>query len=347
MSENDALQGLSCPRCGGMVPIPEGEAIVACPFCDLRSVVSGERGVRRYQVPTQITREQAEAVFKRFLSGNLAIARNAASRAQISEVLLVHLPFWAVWGQVATWLFGYRRVKNGDHYSNIPKEERVTETMSWNAAACDVGEFGVTQISLDGRPLEAFNADNLHRSGLVFEPLGSAEEMRKAAWAAFEERSRGRTNLSHVSQSFMRVIRPRLGLVYYPLWVVRYLYRGRSFQVVVDGYSGEALYGKAPGNSWYRAAALVGGMALGAILTVDVPALIINSSDEAGMGIIISAAIGIGLMYAAWRTFRHGEHYEYRRHKSGSGIPAIISTAVKDVDGANININDVIRLLER
>jgi len=151
MSETDALQGLSCPRCGGMVPIPEGEAIVTCPFCELRSVVSGERGVRRYQVPTRVTREQAEAAYKRFLSSNLAIARSAASQAQISEVLLVHLPFWAVWGQVAAWLFGYRRVKSGDSYTNVPKEERVAESMAWNAAACDVGEFGVTQISLEGR----------------------------------------------------------------------------------------------------------------------------------------------------------------------------------------------------
>lgn len=345
MSETDALQGLSCPRCGGMVPIPEGEAIVTCPFCELRSVVSGERGVRRYQVPTRVTREQAEAAYKRFLSSNLAIARSAASQAQISEVLLVHLPFWAVWGQVAVWLFGYRRVKSGDSYTNVPKEERVAESMAWNAAACDVGEFGVTQISLEGRPLEAFNAENLHRTGLVFEPLGSAEEMRKAAWADFEQRARGKVNLSHISQAFMRVIRPRLGLVYYPLWVVRYLYRGRSFQVVVDGYSGEALYGKAPGNSWYRAAVLVGGMALGSVLVVDVPAFIINSSEDAGMGIVISAGIGIALMYAAWRTFRHGEHYEYRRYKAGGGAPAIVSAAVKNLDG--VNINDVIRLLER
>jgi len=50
-------------------------------------------------------------------------------------------------------------------------------------------------------------------------------------------------------------------------------------------------------------------------------------------------------MYAAWRTFRHGEHYEYRRYKAGGGAPAIVSAAVKNLDG--VNINDVIRLLER
>jgi hypothetical protein len=42
-----------------MVPIPEGQAVVRCPFCDQRSLVRGERGLRRYQVPQRIEREQA------------------------------------------------------------------------------------------------------------------------------------------------------------------------------------------------------------------------------------------------------------------------------------------------
>ena len=60
MSEKEALTGLNCPRCGGIVPIPEGQAIVICPFCQQRSVVRGENGVRRYQVPNRIDRAAAE-----------------------------------------------------------------------------------------------------------------------------------------------------------------------------------------------------------------------------------------------------------------------------------------------
>ncbi len=39
----DLLQGLSCPRCGGMVPVPEGQALVICPYCEQRSAVSAEK----------------------------------------------------------------------------------------------------------------------------------------------------------------------------------------------------------------------------------------------------------------------------------------------------------------
>ena len=68
-----------------MVPIPEGQAMVICPFCEQRSVVSGERGVRRYQVPLRVTREQALEAYQKFLSSNLAIARDARGKARTAR----------------------------------------------------------------------------------------------------------------------------------------------------------------------------------------------------------------------------------------------------------------------
>ena len=99
MSETVALQGLSCPRCGGMIPIPEGQEIVCCPYCDLRSVVRGERGLRRYQVPCRVDRNQAAAAFQRFLGSNWAIARDARGGAKLNEAFVAYLPFWAAWGR--------------------------------------------------------------------------------------------------------------------------------------------------------------------------------------------------------------------------------------------------------
>ncbi len=318
MSEKEALQGLACPRCGGMVTIPEGRAIVICPYCEQRSVVSGERGVRRYQVPQRVDREKALEAYQNFLKGNMAIARGVARQAELTEAILVHLPFWAAWGRGLAWAFGEKRVGSGEHKRYEPREIRVVEEMSWNGAACDVGEFGVTQINLAGRPLEPFKPDDLHRSGLVFEPVGSSEEALETAKRDFYSRVLNKSQLDRQSQLFVRMIRPLLGLVYYPLWVMRYQYHQRSFQVVVDGFNGEVLYGKAPGNALYRAAVLVGGMGGGSLLTVTLPVLIVaNSNGDEALGIAAASfAAGAGLMYFSWRKYRYGEHYEYRRYKS-------------------------------
>src|SRR5690606_41752721 len=81
------------------------------------------------------------------------------------------------------------------------------------------------------------------------------------------------TRIFHSSSFiFVLIIRRPLRSTLFPYttlfrsWVLRYLYRGRAFQVVVDGYSGKVLYGKAPGNTIYRAAVLVASMAVGALL---------------------------------------------------------------------------------
>jgi hypothetical protein len=104
--------------------------------------------------------------------------------------------------------------------------------------------------------------------------------------------------------------------VYHPLWVLRYTFRQRIFQVVIDANSGKVLYGKAPGNTVYRAGVLVLGMALGAFLAIDVPAGILyassDSKDSGGGAALALLAAGIGVMFTAYRHFRRGEQYEYR-----------------------------------
>lgn len=321
----EPVHGLSCPRCGGIVPAPEGQALVICPYCDQRSVVAAqadsELGVRRYQAPLRVERQQAIDVYQRFLTGKVQVARDCASQAKLSEVFLVHLPYWSVWGQGVAWAFGQQRVGSGKNQHYEPREKKVVREFSWNAPACAVGEFGVQRISLEGCPLEPFDAPGLHRTGMVFEPVGSDQNAIQAATAQFDKEIRQNAELSRTEQLFVRLTNTRLGLVYYPLWVLRYLYHGRSFQVVVDGYKGQVLYGKAPGSVGYRAAVLVGGMAAGALLAIDIPAVLLfttSSSDDEGPLLFALAifAAGVGLMFGAFRTFRHAEHYEYHRLKA-------------------------------
>jgi hypothetical protein len=332
-----ALHGLGCPRCGGMVTIPEGQAIVVCPYCDLRSAVSAENdpgweddgnpgvGVRRYQAPLRVTRKAAEKAFRGFLSSNFSIARDCASKAQLSETFLMHLPFWAAWGRGVAWAFGQEEVGSGDNKRYEPRERKVVRELTWNGPACEVGEFGVRQIGLGKTALEAFQAEELHRTGMVFEPIGSARETLEAARRDIEAQVQKEGKLDRTTQIYTRIVRPRLGLVYYPMWVMRYLYRGRSFQVVVDGCDGQVLYGKAPGSLAFRAGGLVAGMAAGALISVDVSALLLywgaESDDGEGLlaGALAALVVGLGLMWSSYNKYRHGEHYEFHRYKGKEG----------------------------
>jgi DNA-directed RNA polymerase subunit RPC12/RpoP len=312
MSEKEAIQGLTCPKCGGVIAIPEGQEIVNCPYCEQRSVVKGERGLRHYQAPLLVDRSQATAVYQKFLHGNFAIARDCSRQAQLREAFVAYVPFWAAWGRALAWAFGEKEEGDSDHRHYEPCEVRFSEEVDWNGAACDVGEFGVTSVPLNGQQLQPYKEESLHSSGMVFEPVGSASDARAQAEAAFKQRIQNKTHLDRLSQLFVRMVHVRMGLVYYPLWIIRYIYKGRAFQVAVDGSTGKILYGKAPGNTLYRAGILVGGMAAGAFVGIDLPALILSgNSHNSGGGVLFMLAAGAALMFGAYRAFRYGEEYEF------------------------------------
>jgi DNA-directed RNA polymerase subunit RPC12/RpoP len=311
----ETITGLSCPSCQGRLEIPEGARITICPYCSQRSLVRGERGIYRYQVPRRIDREKALTSLRGFLRG-MNRAPDLAAKARLTELFTAYVPFWSVWAKVAGWVMGQERVGSGEHRRYEPREVKVQKPMNWNAAACDVAEFGVEAVRLEGRPVEPFQPAALHADGMVFEPVGSVAEGERLANQVFEAQVRAASRLERVGSVFVRLLGKRLGLVYFPLWVGRYLYRGRAFQVVIDGFSGEVLYGKAPGNTWYRAAALVGGMAAGALLMVDGTALalgLLSGSDEGSIVFLaVPLVAGAGLMAAAYRAFRYGEQVEHR-----------------------------------
>lgn len=334
----DKTQGLTCPNCSGVVPVPEGARVVECSFCQMRSLVRGERGVRRWQVIRQVNREQALEQVRKFFSG-MNRARGLKRGAKIREVFLVYLPYWRVQALVAGWMLG--RVKQGKN-SSRPVEVEIQEEMHWNDAAVDVAEFGVHRVTISKQDLEPYDTERLHAEGMVFEPSESRTDAEAEAKEHFLFRARKKRSLRSKFYEKIHLLRSRLSLVYYPLWVARYEFKERNYQVVVDGRNGKVLYGKAPGNIFYRAAMLVGGMALGNLILVN--GIILggyllfytggSGDDNPGWLVFFPLAIGAGIIASAYRSFRYGEEVEER---SGNSAKA-------ELAGGKNNSSDLLKM---
>jgi hypothetical protein len=277
----------------------------------MRSLVQGDRGIGRWQVTNEIDRERALAAVRGSFSG-MNKARDLKREAQISELFLAYLPYWHVKAFVAGWIFG--RVKSGKD-STKPVEIEVMEDMNWVDAATDVSEFGVHQVSVAQKKLEPYDAESLHAEGMVFEPVESRSEALEEARLHFTHRARSKRSLKQKYFERFHLLRQRQTIVYYPLWVARYAYKNRSYQVVVDGVDGEVLYGKAPGNIFYRAIMLVAGMAAGTFILVNgtiLAATVATASDDGeSLGLLcLPIVIGLGLIALGYRRFRYGEEVE-------------------------------------
>lgn len=317
----DKTQGLTCPECSGIVPVKEGERLVTCPYCGLYSLIQGEQGTRRWQVNRRVERDKARQSVGSFFSG-VKKARDLKKQAEIQDMFLVYLPYWRVRADVAGWLFG--RVRK-DKDETKPVEVQVFEEMQWADAALDVSEYGVHQVTLAQNQLEPYHKEALHAEAIVFEPTESHTDALAEAHDHFIYRGRSKQRLDSTYFEKFHFLHEQLAIVYYPLWVARYSYHQRHYQVVVDAVNNEVLYGKAPGNIFYRAAALVAGLAAGNFVLVNGTILAAmafsESSDDDGLALLLlPIALGIILIAAGYRAFRYGEEVEQIQGKVKKAI---------------------------
>ena len=219
------------------------------------------------------------------------------------------------------WVLGIRkkRVRRGNTSKTVrePVEIEIERAVDFTMPAADMAEFGVHRIDLSGDEIQPLDDELLRSRGMVFRPSRSLEETaaelsRRALWEIQQS-----NQLDEVTFSWMAPVRRRVALVYYPLWVVRYGFRGRTYQVLIDAEDGSLAYGKAPGNHFYRAFSLVGACAaacfIGTTILQHAGSFLRSENGLMGLGMVGLAMAGI--IYWGYTQFRHGGVVE-----EGSGL---------------------------
>ena len=315
------LTGLKCASCGGSVDIQEGVTNVRCLYCETPQAVVGHRGIVRVMVLNQLERDKASAVVRQWFRRGIRKDPALKKEARYQEAFLAWFPFVRARLDVVGWVLGIRKkkVKRGNTWKTVrkPVETEIERAVDLTMPAADMAEFGVHRIDLAGDEVQPLDDELLRSRGMVFRPSRSLEE----AAADLNDRALGeikRANrLDEITFSWLASIRRRVALVYYPLWVVRYGFRGRTYQVLVDAEDGSLAYGKAPGNHFYRAFSLVGACAgacfVGSTILQNAGSLLRSENGLMGLGFI--GFVLAGLVYWGYSQFRHGGVVE-----EGSGL---------------------------
>ncbi len=306
---SSTVSGLSCPNCGGTLEVDAGLRVVECPFCKTPLLATSEVGVRRLAVEPQVDSEKARQIARGWLAKGVAKNPKLKTTAKIGEAFLSFLPFYRVEADCVGFALGTekRRRTTGSGKNRrtttyyVDVERRVERSFDRTYPALNVAEWGIQRVDLRGDPLVPFDSDALDRLGMVFPPTGSENDVRAAAIERFRQIADPSSGLHSVRFKFLQTLRERLTVIYYPLWVVRYRFQDRSYQVLVDAEDGSLAYGKAPGNDFFRAAMLVLSQAVS--LFVGTTVIQFASSFEVlfFVGIPLIAALWWG-----WRKFRYG-----------------------------------------
>lgn len=317
LKKEKVVRGITCPSCGGALDLKEGLRNFNCKYCGTLLVARGESGTIKYHVPKKINRDTAIQKARQWLGSGLSKAKGLQSNSKIDEAFLTYIPYWRVRADVVGWVFGQEQksTSNGTTYED--KEIKIQRTYDSTFPACDVAELGVKKINLEGDEILPVNFEDLQAQGMMFNIISSEEEIVNKAKAHFVDDSRKSASIDRVSFEHMDLVREDVNIIYYPLWVIRYVFANRTYQVVVDGEDGTICYGKAPGSTLYRAIAGIFATAAGMFLATLFEIFKYSTSKGAFAAYIICLILGIFLISWGWKKFRYGGEIE-----EGTGLVA-------------------------
>lgn len=337
------ITGLTCASCAGSLDVEEGLTAITCRYCGTPQAVVGRRGVRRLMVLDTLPRKDAEAAVRRWLARGVRKEPALKRETTFDEAFLAWFPFVRARSDVVGWVLGatVHRRKRGNKWvtETRPVERQVESAVDATVPAAEMAEFGVGRVDLAGDEILPFDQERLRARGMVFRPVKAATELADALLQRETERIASQARPQKLSFEWFRALRRRVDLVYYPLWVFRYRFRDRTYQVLVDAEDGSLAYGKAPGNHLWRAFAVIASCAGAAFLGTTVLRLVLGAGDDGGLGIIVaSGAILAALVHWGYRQFRHGgvvEEGTGRLERGASSPFAEMARAAEQLHGGS------------
>lgn len=332
---------LKCPSCAGPLTIRDGDRHTLCPSCSSSLVLCS--AVQKYVLPSSVSTVEVLRTVRRKLQD---VDPRGVSEARVGRPSLYYVPFWHCSAQVNGYVLGVepqyqeREIPVFEGGERSPAGYAVTVTKkvktrsggvavereiqldgSVNISGADLEPLGIptlsseSQLSIQGlsiqrnrlpEGLEILDED-VQREGVFVDPVVSVTDAREQTARYLRRLGAGAGHGLEERWEFSVISGYRFTLVYYPLWVIDFRRGGRSYQVVVDGGTGDILRGRFPSSgSDRRILTAVAGLLWAALLPFSIDLLFSGRLAYSGAGgeancIPIFILLLGGLAYGTWR----------------------------------------------
>jgi len=264
-------QNLTCSNCGANLSTAPDAVVVSCLYCDasLQHVDLGQ-GTPYFTV--NFAEHEAGARLFTFLLNRFGIPGDFKTKARIAEQRLIYIPVH---------LFKVTAYLNPSISETDSKAVIATHKVPYRKELA-VYRFAMrAKVYTDPRKL---------RGEVYATEIGDADAREEAMRFGRELMARDRKRFDEVPTA-ESIECDGLGMVYYPLYEVRYTYGAKSYQAVVDACNGVVCHTAHPMSLATRAAVQVAGV-LYMVLALAV-ALLMAISPTAGCSEVLDP-IGIG-----------------------------------------------------
>jgi hypothetical protein len=305
---------LSCEGCGARISTPPAAMTATCPFCGSNKVIqrpANQEALRpRFLLPFQVTDEDCRRIVREWLGSSWMVPRNLQQLAGVADFTPMYLPSWTFDAVAqARWKAQVGHTKTERYYHDGEWKTRTRTVWRWESGQVvrrfdDVVIPGTARLSqtlleriktYDLRALVAYDPEYLAGSHAQ-----TYDVLLEDAWEQARHRMREETRLAcrgQASTSKIRNFSMELDFgdeswryILVPAYVAAYTYVAASYQVMVNGQTGDVA-GQRPVD-WTKVGLAIGGaLAPGVLLTLVgvVTALLGIGGPIAALGMVLLA----------------------------------------------------------
>jgi hypothetical protein len=243
-------EDIRCSHCGAPVEFKPGELIATCKYCGYTTVI--ETGtpfkfehsllLNKYDIA------QADELIRGWMRSGFMKPGDLARKSKIIEKNLVYLPFWVVSVEAKTSYKGiFERIS-----PSIVKEGKIEKEYNWLVLAREASEFPTREYDV---PLEGklpYDFRKIEAFAKVLNSEITREEALKLTKQQIEAHHRYlfKQDVDKVIEIHTELKIKQAVYLHAPVWFVKYEYKGKKYQLILDGAAGMALKGDIPSSKF-------------------------------------------------------------------------------------------------
>ena len=244
------VQEIRCSHCGAPISFKPGEILATCRYCGYTVVIETGKAFtfEHSMLLNKYDQETIEEPIKNWMRMGFLKPSDLARKSKILEKRLVYLPFWIVTAEAETVYKGiFERIT-----PPVVKEGQIKKKYNWvvlarKAAIFPTREYDVPlegKVPYDFRKIEGF-AQTLNSE------MSKEEAVELAKQQIIEHhRYLAQQDVDRIIDMKNKIKTEQTVYLHAPIWFIKYEYKGKIYQLWIDGATGTTIKGDIPSTGF-------------------------------------------------------------------------------------------------
>lgn len=244
------VQEITCSHCGAPISFEPGEIIATCKYCGYTVVIETGKAFsfEHSMLQNKYDLTEIEEPIKNWMRAGFLKPSDLARKSKIMEKTLIYLPFWVMSVEAESDYKGiFERITPA-----VVKEGEIEKKYDWLVLARRATEFPTREYDVPLTGKVAYDFRKIEAFAKVLNSEIEKNEAGELAKQQIEEHHRylAQQDVDRVIEMKNEIKIDQTVYLHAPIWFVKYEYKGKTYQLLIDGATGTVLKGDIPSTGF-------------------------------------------------------------------------------------------------